>query len=1473
MHVLGSRMHRRWFAAIVLLGLIPGAVSTPSAGPAGALAASTLSIVMTPLTSGTAPFETTASCIVGEQVGPSDTIPTTANVTGTSHCPGMDHSGDPTLDRIVRTNDTINFRIDWAIDDVPSTSGYSLNGEYADTNLVIRSTLPLGLSGQPAAVWTAVPTGCYTSSSGLPVVTPLSSVSNNNRTLTCNVGHRETGSTGNVLATAQTRGFASDGVKLDFVTTFGSGTTRAAALPDVASATESFWSSAAPKYNLRADAWAISSTFPVLGPSNELGRLMGLSVGIPNAKGLDPLVPSSWGGGSTVPTGTPLSFDVDLSQFGTVAATDGSPGTLASRARLHSCSGGSIRCTQSGGVGTPIHVDVYGANFSLATGTWVWSGSIGIWLPNAAIPTTSTALTARISNFDPNAIASPNFLGGRSNYGGVGEICGLVGVGVPNPANCEPGLVAATSSATHTAANDNSQYATVVRAPPNSTVTGMFLMDRDIRAGSNVGVFAAEPSAFSSTPISYGHGYSEPRVQARPGATFQSSFSLGNNGGSVNTSPMLCNKWDNRTLQLTDFGDATKPIVPGQGNAAFVANTWSVVNTAGIGSEVWHPGVKWDRTAPYTTTNPHNLQADPAWYVVEFGVGEYSPYAQSPAAPAQLSMRNVACRDADSPAGWFTNPKDPAIQTWINATFGSTSGIKPIDVVNKVRVRLLDPLLPAQYVDATIRLSVRSDYGLTAVGLAGSEIPVGTRLATNSAFTDSYFAPRTGSGYLNGWYIGSYDAGTDAGSIGDRLTLSMVDTRSRVYSLWNSPTSLNATYTVIAGQDLWWRLDTTASIVLPSIPTSPVPAAVPLRAVTMVSSSLTYVPGSGCRVAASFTPTTCSSRIDPSAVVPQSDGSTLLVWDLGNVVPSATASPISVVFRTTTDQLTNTGSLAVVQSISESRNTNGISNDAMPACVSSAAKTNRSIPATANGPSVILAIPTVACGVNNSYQYRHAETQITINNAASIAVSGRVGSQQIEVGEDDDGTFTKVAYRVTVKNFDSTAVPNTDVIVILPHNGDGRVPPSSFSGTIKLQGVATTDTLSTVPNPLPSSSGPAPGNAGTTIYYNAQPPNSIKDDPNHNTNLAGNGSKWCLASQFGTSQCPSNLASVTAVRAVSGSLGTGGASRTLRLRFETNANRAGDLYTLRATHRTSKYVILSQTPGSTMVVVDSQIGDTLWDDSDGDGIVDSNEPGRLSGVRVELRDSLGVLVASTTTDSLGMYLFSSLRSGTYTVTVVNNNGIDGVANRYPAYSPSYDADNATVGGADGNPNGAAVVVLGRGQPRVDIDFGYFAAGLSGTVWNDSNTDGFVDSDETFASDIIVALTGTNDLGVAVQRTATTDILGGYVFSGLRPGTYSLSLTNSTATTFAIAGSEGGTASGGVVSGIALNAGRLGTKYQFALQGLGITGRIFTDVDDSGDRTDADEGSSGIAVSILVPDGRGGVVSGETTTDALGDFSL
>src|SRR5207247_9280777 len=68
------------------------------------------------------------------------------------------------------------------------------------------------------------------------------------------------------------------------------------------------------------------------------------------------------------------------------------------------------------------------------------------------------------------------------------------------------------------------------------------------------------------------------------------------------------------------------------------------------------------------------------------------------------------------------------------------------------------------------------------------------------------------------------------------------------------------------------------------------------------------------------------------------------------------------------------------------------------------------------------------------------------------------------------------------------------------------------------------------------------------------------------------------------------------------------------------------------------------------------------------------------------------------------------------------------------------------------------------------------ASLSGVVFSDFNNDGQVDFGEQGIVGVTITLTGTDDIGHAVNLSQTADGDGTYVFLNLRPGTYTITET-------------------------------------------------------------------------------------------------
>jgi len=224
-------------------------------------------------------------------------------------------------------------------------------------------------------------------------------------------------------------------------------------------------------------------------------------------------------------------------------------------------------------------------------------------------------------------------------------------------------------------------------------------------------------------------------------------------------------------------------------------------------------------------------------------------------------------------------------------------------------------------------------------------------------------------------------------------------------------------------------------------------------------------------------------------------------------------------------------------------------------------------------------------------------------------------------------------------------------------------------------------------------------------------------------------------------------------------------------------------------------------------------------DSNNNGVRDAGEPG-LANVEVALpasvKNVLGVAALTATTDNDGNYVFQDLLAGTYTVTeqaaqpsyngAATINGITTVGTTGGAVTTDPDGnysftelppgtytviepnqppgtlDGKTVPGSTGGTPTApgtpaskiSTIKVGVNETSSDNNFGEIPVGsIAGYVYNDSNDDGIKQGDETGYAVIDVVLTGTDDLGNAVNASAKTDTQGHYVFENLRPGTYTV----------------------------------------------------------------------------------------------------
>jgi sarcosine oxidase gamma subunit len=310
--------------------------------------------------------------------------------------------------------------------------------------------------------------------------------------------------------------------------------------------------------------------------------------------------------------------------------------------------------------------------------------------------------------------------------------------------------------------------------------------------------------------------------------------------------------------------------------------------------------------------------------------------------------------------------------------------------------------------------------------------------------------------------------------------------------------------------------------------------------------------------------------------------------------------------------------------------------------------------------------------------------------------------------------------------------------------------------------------------------------------------------------------------------------------------------------FTTEAANAGSLGGTAATAVVSNVTVTSGESGVNYNFGQYQadsISGTVYNDLNGND-VDNSEPG-IAGVTVTLTGTNGLgnpVTLTTTSASNGTYSFVGLAPGTYTVTETPPAG--------------YVTETANAGSGGGTAGTAVVsnVTLTSGEAATSYNFGqYQTAALAGTVYVDNNSNDTFDAGDTGLAGVTVKLTGTNGAGNAVSLTTTTASNGGYSFTGLAPGNYTITETQPAGYTgeTANSGSLGGTAAVGAISSIMVVSANSGVNYNFGeIVPLtdSVTGTVYTDLTGNGLTSD-DTALAGVTIYLYKD------VNGNGTLDA------
>ncbi|WP_238388561.1 MSCRAMM family protein [Roseimaritima ulvae] len=272
---------------------------------------------------------------------------------------------------------------------------------------------------------------------------------------------------------------------------------------------------------------------------------------------------------------------------------------------------------------------------------------------------------------------------------------------------------------------------------------------------------------------------------------------------------------------------------------------------------------------------------------------------------------------------------------------------------------------------------------------------------------------------------------------------------------------------------------------------------------------------------------------------------------------------------------------------------------------------------------------------------------------------------------------------------------------------------------------------------------------------------------------------------------------------------------------------------------------LANTVAATLPIAGGQISGSKFDDTNGDGVRDTGEPG-LADVTIQLTplDPTGT-VQQVTTDADGNYLFADLPAGSYTVAEVVPTGSTITLPTDNQYDVVLEQDSSA---ADG------------------LDFGNFSTvTLSGLKFEDLDGDGVQDADEAGLAGVTIRLNTNSDDDSSNDRTAVTDANGEYTFSDVGPGTHTLSevIPANYQPTTPLEGSYVVTVSSGQ------DRDDLDFGNQPIEAGSTLAGVVYNDVDRDGIFDANEYGLVGWTVELFA--GTDTTALQSTTTDAAGNY--
>ncbi len=308
----------------------------------------------------------------------------------------------------------------------------------------------------------------------------------------------------------------------------------------------------------------------------------------------------------------------------------------------------------------------------------------------------------------------------------------------------------------------------------------------------------------------------------------------------------------------------------------------------------------------------------------------------------------------------------------------------------------------------------------------------------------------------------------------------------------------------------------------------------------------------------------------------------------------------------------------------------------------------------------------------------------------------------------------------------------------------------------------------------------------------------------------------------------------------------------------------------------SQYSLLTFGSLGTEVITLGNISGIAWNDYNGDGIKQNNEP-PLSNTLLSLEEcTLTRSKLSTTTDAEGRYNFENLEDGFYKIvfskqdleegldiTVIPTDNVGGVSNDFMRSGET------------------ACLEIKFGSVYNSMDLGILSLGTIGDfVWEDINNNGLIDSNEPGIENIMINLMQ----GDSLISSTTSSANGAYNFANVYPsGNYYLSIEQSLIYDFTIYDANSNDQNNndvdhsngpGTTYTFEINSGQVNSNIDIGLATCNtITDYAWIDVDQNNIYNEGDYRQSDIQVNLYKSTDSKSILYATTITDGDGKYEF